>query len=365
MIFGSDNMVGASERVMDALAEANAGAAPSYGADPWTIEAERLLAETFEHDLAAFFVATGTAANSMALSAIAQPWSAVLCHRHAHIMVDESSAPEFFTGGARLIPVTGAAGKITPEALGQTWERLPADAPHNVRPSAVSISQASECGLVYRPEEIAAVAEIAKSHGAAVHMDGARFANAVARLNCSPAELTWKAGVDVLCLGASKNGALAAEAVVFFDRKHAVDFASRRKRAGHLVAKGRFFGAQFTAWLGDGHWLDLARTANSAADGLAAGLAVCRGVRLAWPTEANEVFAILSRDLREKLRAAGCVFYDWNPESLPENEALRDDEALVRLVTSFRTSARDVADFLELAVASNGRVKPGPLNAPA
>jgi threonine aldolase len=345
-------MVGASDRVLDALVEANATASPSYGADPWTIEAELLLAETFEHDLAAFFVATGTAANSLALSAIAQPWSAILCHPHAHIMVDESSAPEFFTGGARLIPV-GAAGKITPVALGRTLERLPADWPHNVRPSAVSVTQASECGLVYRPEEIAELADVARSHGAALHIDGARFANAVARLNCSPAELTWKVGVDILCLGASKNGALAAEAVVFFDRRQAVDFASRRKRGGHLVAKGRLFGAQFVGWLRDGHWLDLARSANRTADQLSAGLARLKGVRIVWPTEANEVFAILPRSLAEKLRAAGSVFYEWNPDSLADNESVGKDEVFLRFVTSFLTRPRDVSDFLEVAGATS------------
>ena len=353
VIFGSDNMVGASDRVLDALIEANATASPSYGADPWTIEAERLLAETFEHDLAAFFVATGTAANSLALSAIAQPWNAILCHRHAHIMVDESSAPEFFTGGARLIPVVGAAGKITPDALGRTLERLPADSPHNLRPSAVSVTQASECGLVYRPEEIAELTEVARSHGAALHIDGARFANAVARLNCSPAELTWKVGVDILCLGASKNGALAAEAVVFFDRKQAVDFASRRKRGGHLVAKGRLFGAQFVGWLRDGHWLDLARSANSTADQLSAGLARLKGVRIVWPTEANEVFAILPRRLVDELRAAGSIFYEWNPDSLPDNESVGKDEVFLRFVTSFLTRPRDVSGFLEMAGATS------------
>jgi threonine aldolase len=353
VIFGSDNMVGASDRILDALVEANATASPSYGADPWTIEAERLLAETFEHDLAAFFVATGTAANSLALSAIAQPWNAILCHRHAHIMVDESSAPEFFTGGARLIPVVGAAGKITPNALGRTLERLRADSPHNVRPSAVSVTQASECGLVYLPEEIAELTDVARSHGTALHIDGARFANAVARLNCSPAELTWKVGVDILCLGASKNGALAAEAVVFFDRKRAVDFASRRKRGGHLVAKGRLFGAQFVGWLRDGHWLDLARSANSAADQLSAGLARLTGVRIVWPTEANEVFAILPRSLVEKLRAAGSVFYEWNPDSLPDHESVGKDEVFLRFVTSFLTRTRDVSDFLEVAEATS------------
>ncbi len=355
MIFGSDNMVGASARVLEALVEANAGAEASYGADKWTREAEKLLAETFEHELAAFFVATGTAANSLALSALTRPWSAVLCHRHAHIIADESSAPEFFTGGARLIQVTGAEGKITAETLRWMFERFPDDAPHNIRPSAVSLSQASECGLVYTPEEIAAVSEVAHAHGAALHMDGARFANAVARLGCAPAELSWKNGVDVLCLGASKNGALAAEAVIFFDRAQAADFANRRKRGGHLVAKGRMFGAQFVGWLRDGHWLELARSANRAADELSAGLARCPGVRLAWPTEANEVFVIMPTELAAKLRATGAVFYAWNRDALPEHETLASGEILARLVTSFRTSARDVADFLEMAAALNAR----------
>jgi threonine aldolase len=352
MIFGSDNMAGASAKILNALVEANAAAVPSYGADRWTIDAERLLAEVFEHDLAAFFVTTGTAANCLALSAITQPWTAIVCHREAHILVDENSAPEFFTGGARMIPVAGVHGKITSDALRRTLEHLPADSPHNVRPGALSISQASEFGLVYRPEEIAALADVARSHGAAVHMDGARFANAVASLGCSPAELTWRAGVDVLCLGASKNGALAAEAVIFFDRKRAVDFANRRKRGGHLLSKGRFLGAQFTAWLSDAHWLDLARSANMAAGQLYEGLSRIRGVRVVWPVDANEVFAILPRSMADKLRAAGAVFYEWNPDSLPESERLSEDELLVRLVTSFLTRAEEIAEFLSIAEAA-------------
>jgi threonine aldolase len=352
MIFGSDNMVGASDKILNALIEANAAALPSYGADRWTIEAERLLAEVFEHDLAAFFVTTGTAANCLALSAITPPWSAILCHRQAHILIDENSAPEFFTGGARLIPVAGVDGKITSDALRRTLEQLPADSPHNLRPGALSISQASECGLAYRPEEIAALTEVARSHSASVHMDGARFANAVASLGCSPAALTWKAGVDVVCLGASKNGALAAEAVVFFDRKRAVDFANRRKRGGHLLSKGRFLGAQFTAWLRDGHWLDLARSANMAAGQLYEGLSRIRGVRIVWPVDANEVFTILPRCMADKLRAADSVFYEWNPESLPEGERLSGNELLIRLVTSFLTSADEVAEFLSVAEAA-------------
>jgi len=356
MIFGSDNMAAVSPKVMAALAEANTGTARSYGADPWTAAAERLLAETFEHDLAAFFVASGTAANCLALSAITQPWSAILCHRQAHILLDESSALEFFTGGARLIPVSGADGKITPAALRRTLERLPSDPPHNVRAAAISISQVSESGLVYRPEEIAALAQVAKafhprddSHPIRLHMDGARFANAVASLRCAPADVTWKAGVDVLCLGATKNGALAAEAVIFFDGTLAADFASRRKRGGHLLSKGRLLGAQFLGWLKDGHWLDLSRAANATGAQLAAGLAKIPGVRVAWPVEANEVFAILTRSLAMHLRAAGADFHEWYADGLPAGESLGEQEVYVRLVTSFATRTEDVEQFLEVA----------------
>jgi len=342
-------MAGASNQVLKALVEANSGIARSYGGDPWTREAEQLLSDVFGHELTAFLVTSGTAANSLALSAFAQPWRAILCHPHAHIIEDECSAPEFFTGGARLIPVAGVDGKIAAPALIRALERLPADAPHNVTPAVVSLSQATECGLVYRPDEIARLTEAARSHKLAVHMDGARFANAVASLGCSPADLTWKAGVDVLCLGASKNGALAAEAVIFFDPKHSLDFAVRRKRGGHLVAKGRFLGAQFSGWLRQGHWLDLARSANDTARQLSRGLSGIPGVRVVWTTEANEVFAILPRELDARLRGAGCSYYEWNCDSLPNGEYAAPEEVFARLVTSFTTTSAEVSEFLELA----------------
>ncbi len=342
-------MTGASPQILDALIAANATPERSYGADRFTLDAERRLAEVFDHELRAFFVTSGTAANSLALSALAQPWNGILCHPHAHILEDECSAPEFFTGGARLIPVADSASKITVADLKQTLERLPSDAPHNVTPAVLSISQASECGLVYTPQEIAALAEIARSRALSLHMDGARFANAVASLGCTPAELTWKSGVDVLCLGASKNGALAAEAVIFFDPAHAVNFPSRRKRGGHLVAKGRFLGAQFGGWLRNDHWLELARTANMRAAELAEGLARILHVRLVWPTEANEVFAILPKSMDARLRAAGCYYYAWNRARLPPGESIASEEVFVRLVTSFATTVDDVAAFLDVA----------------
>ena len=344
MIFGSDNMVGASAPVLAAIQAANAGEAPSYGNDPWCEAAERDLSLVFERAVRVFFVNTGTVANSLALSALVPPWGAVLCQRDAHILADESSAPEFFTGGARLIPLEARNGKLVPEVL-EARLASAGHPPHNTVPRAISITQANERGLIYTPAEVAALAEVGRRHGLRLHMDGARFANAIAALGCSPAEVTWRAGVDVLCLGASKNGALMAEAVVFFDTNLAQDFAYRVKRAGQMAAKGRFFGAQFGAWLKDGHWLTLARQANAVAQVLGEGLASVPGARVVWPVQANEVFAVLPKTLAASLREQGAVFYDWPAETLPPETPLGADECLVRLVASF-ASTRAQADAL-------------------
>ncbi|GAA5235789.1 low specificity L-threonine aldolase [Verticiella sediminum] len=352
MIFGSDNMVGASPRVLAAIQAANEGTAPSYGADPWCAAALAALGEVFERPVQAYFVSTGTVANSLALAALVPPWGAVLCQRDGHVLADESSAPEFFTGGARLVPLAPVAGKLTPEVVAARLANT-GHPPHHAVPRALSITQANERGLVYTPDEVAALARCGRGHGLRMHMDGARFANAVASLGCSPAELTWKAGVDVLCLGASKNGALMAEAVVFFDAALARDFEFRVKRAGQMAAKARFFGAQFGAWLADGHWLALAHGANAVAARLAAGLDGVPGVRRVWPVQANEVFVVLPRALGERLRAQGAVFYDWPEDTLPEGQALGAHEMLVRFVASFASRPED-ADALIAAAAAAG-----------
>ncbi len=353
MIFGSDNMAGASAPVLEAiLAAGRAGGEPSYGADSWSERAKTMLREIFEHDLTAAFVSTGTVANCLALSLLARPWDAVLCHHQAHIANDENSAPELFTGGARVLPLPGD-GKLTPRTIDTYVRRAAAHPPHNVLPAAISITQASECGLVYTPDEVAALGEAARAGGMRLHVDGARFANAVARLGCQPADITWRAGVDVLCLGASKGGALAAEAIIVFDPVLAATLDVRLKRAGQLASKGRLFGAQFVGWLDEGHWLDLARHANAAAGRISRAVAATPGARLAWPTEANEVFAVLPRPLADRLLAAGAVFYDWALAGLPDGEILRDDEAFIRLVASFNTTEAELAAFeAELAVAA-------------
>ena len=349
MQFGSDNQSGVSDKVMDCLLQATNGYAHGYGEDEWTNKAVQALRETFECDLEAFFVITGTAANSLALSCLVQPWESVLCHHQAHILIDESTAPEFFSGGARLLSITNKAGKITEEHLHEYARTAGTDYPHNPRARALSFAQANESGLVYTVKEITALCAAAHHQGMRVHMDGARFANAVAALDCRPSEITWQAGVDVMSLGATKNGALAAEAVIFFNADLSVSFRERRKRAGHLVSKGRFFGAQFVSWLENDHWLELARHANRQAALLAETLSKLPDFRLVWPVQANEVFLILPKPKAEKLQAAGATFYEWYPEGLPPETSLHSDEVFIRLVTSFTTNAEDIDAFFATA----------------
>lgn len=345
MIFGSDNQAGASPQVLDALVRAFGSADQAYGADADTALAVADLREVFETDLEAVFVSSGTAANMLALSTMLSPWDGVVCHHQAHILLDESTGPSLFTGGASLLPVPERTLRLHADQVAEFLRRQPSDAPHNVRPAAVSVTQANECGQVHDPDEVAAIADVARRHGLKVHMDGARFANAVVALDVSPADVTWRAGVDVLCLGASKNGAVAAEAIVFFDRDLATDIGFRLKRTGHLTSKGRLYGAQFTAWLADGHWLDLARHANRHADALRGAIERSPGVRLAWPSASNEVFAVFDRSVFDGLVAGGASMYEWYPNALPEGETLAADEVLARLVTSFATTDDDVERF--------------------
>ena len=354
MYFGSDNQTGASSNVMEVLAQANNEYTHGYGDDPWTNQAIDNLKTLFECDLDAFFVATGTAANSLALSCLVKPWEAILCHNSAHIIVDESTAPEFFTGGSRMLPIAGGEGKMMPTHLQNYFESAGSDYPHNVCAKALSITQISEAGLVYSAREIAELSHIAKQHGLSVHMDGARFANAIASLGCTPAEMTWKAGVDVLCLGATKCGALSLEAVVFFNKHLSKDFTQRRKRSGHLVSKGRLFGAQMVGWLKDNHWLDLAIHANRQAAKLRESLLTIDEIELVWPVQANELFVVMPKGLAKHLQSAGAEFYEWPDTTLPATTRLGDGKTYVRLVTSFSTQdsqrqllIRNITDYFE------------------
>ncbi len=353
MDFTSDNAVGASPAILQAIVEANSGAAAAYGADRWSVEAAAALDRLFERQTASFLVATGTAANALALALCTPPWGAILCHAGAHIHNDECGAPEFFSG-AKLIPIDGAAGKITPGALEDALAALP-KAVKQVQPAALSLSQATECGTLYSCAEIAALADIAHREGLAVHMDGARFSNALAELDCSAPDMSWRAGVDILSFGATKNGALACEAVILFDgarMDEAEEFAFRRKRAGHTLSKGRFLGAQMAAFLKDDHWLHLARRANAAARRLETGLRALPGARLPWPRQANEIFAILPARVDVALRAAGARYHPWTARSLAPAERPGPHEAFVRLIASFATTESEIDRLLAIAQAA-------------
>lgn len=311
MFFASDNGAPAAPEVMAALAAANEGPMPAYGNDDWTVRVGSRLNDLFEREVTTLLVTTGTAANCVALAALCPPWGAVLGHTDAHVHKDEGGAPEFYTHGAKLVGIEGQHGKITGAALKRTVETSFARPPHSVRPHVVTITQASESGTVYTPDEVADVAAAARTSGLALHMDGARFANAVAALGCSPAEITWKAGVDALSFGFTKNGAICAEAVIFFDAAAASTLEARRKRGGHLWSKARYLAAQIEPMLQDGLWLRLAGRANAAAARLAAGLRRL-DIELASPVEANEVFARLSPSQIDALQRAGAIFYVWS-----------------------------------------------------
>jgi threonine aldolase len=348
MNFASDNIMGASAPVLEALIRANEGPLPAYAADEITRRVERRFSELFEREVAVFLVATGTGANALALSAVVPPYGLAVCHREAHVIDDECGAPEFYMHGAKMAGLAGAGAKIAPATLVGFLDGLPNHV-KQMPPRGLSLSQATECGLVYTLPELAALAEVARRHGMKVHMDGARFANALVALGCTLAEMTWKSGVDILSFGATKNGCLAAEAVVVFDHALAETLAYRRKRGGHLLSKGRLLAAQFEGYFADDHWLANARHANAMAARLGKGLTALPGVRLAWPVEANEVFPIITRALDAKLKAAGAVYHPWSELSLPEGERVRPDEILIRLVTSFATTEEQVDRFLAVA----------------
>ena len=350
MNFASDNAAGIAPQILAAISRANSGAAVAYGLDLWTQRVEARFAEIFEREVAVFLVPTGTAANALALAHLTPPWGAVLCHDEAHIATDECGAPEFFGGGIKLVGLAGEAGKIAANTLRRALDAGPWGGPHHVSPAVLSLSQATEAGTIYRPEEIRELAEIAHARGLALHVDGARIGNAIARMNASPAQATWMAGVDALSFGATKGGALAAEAVVFFDPARGAKMSERRKRGGHLVSKHRFLAAQIEAYLADDLWLELARHANAMADRLAAGLAAADLVPV-WPVEANEVFVALPSQVDARLKAGGASYYRWTTDALPNGVVLARDATLVRLVTSFATTADEVDRFVALARA--------------
>lgn len=341
--FTSDNTVGAAAEVLEAMARCNAGPAGPYGADDHSRGLAHRFGEVFEREVGVLLVPTGTAANALCLSVLTPPWGSVFCHAESHIHNDECGAVEFHTGGARLVPVAGPSSRLDPQALAEAVNRRRGDV-HSAQPACVSITQATESGSVYRREEIEAVAAVCRSAGLRLHMDGARFANALVSTGCSPAQMTWRAGVDALSFGATKNGTLGVDAIVLFDPGLAEEMGYRRKRAGHLLSKMRFASAQMVAYLDDGLWLRHASHANAMALRLAEGLALLPGVALVGTVEANIVFCRLPVAVADGLRSAGFHFHEG-----------RWAAGVSRFVTSFLTSAQDVDELLAQAALGAAR----------
>jgi len=311
MRFFSDNAAPACPQVLEALVAANQ-LDTAYDGDKWSERLDGAFSDLFGKQVRALWVATGTAANCLGLAAICPPHGSVLCHEMAHIEVDEAGAPGFFTHGAKLTLLPGNGAKLTPETVKDACDRIRDDV-HQVQPSVLSITNATEYGLIYSAGEVAALGDLAKRRGLGFHLDGARFANAVAFAGADPADLTWRAGVDVMSFGFVKNGAMNAEALIFFDPAKAEVVPRLRKRAGHLLSKGRYLAAQILAMLEDDLWLVNARAANAAA----ATLAEAAGSeRMVYPVEANELFVRMTADEAAALRAKGYDFYDWGPDEV-------------------------------------------------
>ena len=347
MNFASDNWAGAHPAVAASLSAHASGFAAAYGAS----DLDRAVADKFnaifDREVAVFFVGTGTAANSLAMASVNRPGGVAFCHREAHMVEDECGAPEYFTGGARLCPVDGVLGRIDPAKLEQAIDHYPAEFVHSGQPMAVSITQATEVGTIYGLNDIAAVSAVARRAGLPLHMDGARFANALIALGTTPAEMSWKRGVDILSFGGTKNGCWCAEAVVLFDLDRAKEFAFIRKRAAQLFSKSRFIAAQLAAYLDGDLWLDSARHANAMTARLADRIRASKKVRLAWEPEANELFAVMTKDTVDVLKAKGAVFYPWKkPHGYAG--AIGENETLCRFVTSFATSFEEVDRFGDL-----------------
>ena len=332
--FASDNVVGACPEVLQAIINANDGIVPPYGNDEISSILQEKFSEIFEKEVIVYPTASGTASNALALSAISPVFGNIYCHKFSHINVDECGAPEFYTGGAKLIPLTGRDGKITTDELESNIGGF--GIVHHTQPSIVSITQATETGEVYTLDQIKSISEVAHKRKLKMHMDGARFANALVSLDVSPAEMTWKSGIDILSFGATKNGCIAAEAIVIFNKELVGNLPFLLKRSGHLLSKMRFISAQLDAYISNDVWLKNAKHANNMAKKLSNGLVATNQVKLEYPTEANEVFVKLSREMVNHLNSE---------EYMMSNDELNG--STVRLVTAWNTKTEEIDEFLD------------------
>lgn len=347
MIFGSDNWSAAAPEISEALLRHSTGLAPSYGVSELDKLIENRFNEVFEKECAVFFVGTGTAANSLAMAATMKPGGVVFCHNEAHFVASEGSAPEFLSGGGRLIQVGGEHCKINPALLDKTARKYPQHFNHLGQATMVTITQATEAGSVYNLEEISALGEIAKAHNIPLHMDGARFANALVKLGCTPAEMTWKSGVDMVSFGATKNGCWCAEALLVFNRDLISHFEFLRKRSGHLFSKTRFISAQLEAYLENDLWLKLASHSNRMGEKLEQTVRNSNHVRLAWPSDSNQVFFIADRVKAQSWIDKGARFYSFPTPIGMEND-VSENEQIYRLVASFAAQQEDIDNLAQV-----------------
>ncbi len=337
-MFASDNYAGVSPEILKALEEANRSLAPSYGEDDLTKRVTELFCEIFERPVYIFFTSTGTAANALALAQLTPSYGAILAHHYSHINTEECGAVEHFTGGAKIIPCSGTHGKITPDTLADPLKHALKKGVHASKPTTISLTQPTELGTIYTLDEIKKICHFAHQHKMYVHMDGARFANALVPLECSPADMSWRAGVDVLSFGATKNGAMLAEAVIFFDERIAKDFKQRLKQSGQLLSKMRFVSAQFQAYFKEDLWLSNAYHANEMAKYLASQLQLHTPIQVLEPVETNEVFVRVPPELAEKASKEGFTFQKWY---------IGAGENVYRLVTHFSTEKESLDKFID------------------
>jgi len=347
MIFGSDNWAGAAPEISQALMRHSTGLAVAYGNSDLDRKIEQRFDEIFETECGVFFVGTGTAANSLAIAATMKPGGMVLCHTESHLYANEGGAPEFLSGGGRLALVEGKNGKINPEKLETNIAAYPADFNHFGQATIVSITQTTEAGTVYSLDEISAIGEICKAHDTPLHMDGARFANAMVKLDCSPAEMTWKQGVDMVSFGATKNGCWCAEALIVFNQDLLSHFEFIRKRSGHLFSKSRFISAQLEAYLEDDVWLRLARHSNEFGKKLEQVVRNSNHVRPAWPSDSNQVFFIADKDKANSWIEKGARFYPF-PTPRGMEQDISPNEQIYRLVASFATRQEHIEQLADV-----------------
>ena len=347
MIFGSDNWAGAAPEISEALMRHSNGLAVAYGDSDLDKSIEQRFNEIFETDCAVYFVGTGTAANSLAIAATMKPGGIILCHDEAHVIANEGGAPEFLSGGGRLSPVGGKHGKIDPQLLTKAASDFPQDFNHLGQATMVTITQSTEAGTVYSLDEISALSNVTKKNNIPLHMDGARFANALVKLDCTPAEMTWKRGIDMVSFGATKNGCWCAEALIVFNRDLLSHFHFIRKRSGHLFSKTRFISAQFEAYLENELWLKLATHSNAMGEQLEHAIRDSNHIRLAWPTDSNQVFFIANKTKAQTWLESGARFHPFpTPKGMEDD--VTENEHIYRLVTSFITQQNDIDDLVKI-----------------